>query len=264
MEEKKHSTSSLIVLMLTFSIFPLWPLISVPVTVILLFSILIALILKYRYKKIKNDLKYEKILKYLDTNWEYFWYILASNFVGMPFFYIAISGIWEVYDTIHGIVYFISLSLITLIIAIITFFRDKKRKYNLKILRVSIILIVITIIFIPLVISNMVYTTGGSPRSSCSGNLRNIGIIVTNYSTDHKGHYPQNLKMLTILGYIEALPTCTETGADYIYEISGWDSGSFTVWCPNPGKHCGSTGPKSKTASLYYTSGQGVIQVDEE
>lgn len=263
MKEKKHSTSSLIVLMLTFSVFPLWPLISVPVTVILLFSILIALILKYRYKKIKNDLKYEKILKYINTRWEYLWYFLGSNFIGMPITYFAFYLIDE-FEIIHFTIFLTSLSLITLIIASITFFRDKKRKYNLETLRVSMILIVITIIVNSWVIPNMVYSRGGYRPHPCSGMLRNIGIIVTNYSTDHKGHYPQNLNVLTTLGYIEALPTCPETGADYIYEISGWDSDSFTVWCPNPGKHCGSTGPKSKTASLYYVSGRGVTQVDEE
>ena len=98
---------------------------------------------------------------------------------------------------------------------------------------------------------------------SCSGNLRNMGIIITNYSTDHEGHYPQNLKVLVELGYIERLPTCPESDEPYILEIDGWDDDSFTVWCPNPTKHTGSMGPKSTTASLYYSAGKGVFQVDE-
>ncbi|MCK4666971.1 hypothetical protein KAU33_09490 [Candidatus Dependentiae bacterium] len=99
--------------------------------------------------------------------------------------------------------------------------------------------------------------------SSCSGNLRNLGIVVTVYSTDHKGHYPQNLEVLIMLGYIERLPRCPHSKKSYIYEIDGWDDDSFTVRCPNPEKHIGKTGPESQTAELYFTSGKGVIQKDK-
>lgn len=103
------------------------------------------------------------------------------------------------------------------------------------------------------------------PRGpGCEGNLRNLGIIITNYSTDYKGHYPQNLDVLVEHGYINELPTCPLTDKSYTYEVDGWDSEDFTVWCPNPEDHIGTSGPKSVTASLYYYSGLGVIQVDKE
>ena len=98
--------------------------------------------------------------------------------------------------------------------------------------------------------------------SSCSGNLRNLGIIITNYSTDNQGHYPQNLDVLVKRGYIEKLPSCPNSDESYIYEIDGWDDDSFTVQCPNPEGHVGSRGPRSTTVSLYFTSGKGVKQVD--
>ncbi len=126
------------------------------------------------------------------------------------------------------------------------------------------LMIVVAIIGIlaAIAIPNMIYARRKAILSSCSGNLRNIGIIVTNYSTDHKGHYPQAMAQLTTLGYIETLPVCPNSDVAYVLTIAGWDDTSFTVDCPNPSNHVGSAGPRSTTASLYYTAGAGVKQVD--
>ena len=99
--------------------------------------------------------------------------------------------------------------------------------------------------------------------TKCSGYLRSLGIIIWSYSQDHKGHYPQNLVRLKQLGYIEDLPVCPVSGKPYIYQVNGWDSPDFTVFCPNPEEHVGSSGPGSVTVSLYYVSGSGVNQVDK-
>ena len=127
------------------------------------------------------------------------------------------------------------------------------------------LMIVVAIIGIlaAIAIPNMIYARRKAILSSCSGNLRNIGIIVTNYSTDHKGHYPQAMDQLTSLGYIESLPACPNSDVAYVLTISGWDDTGFTVDCPNPTNHVGAAGPRSVTASLYYTAGAGVKQVDQ-
>ena len=129
-----------------------------------------------------------------------------------------------------------------------------------------VISILIIGVFFGIILPNMIYPRGGGMSQElqyCSGNLRNLGLIIYHYSSDHKGHYPQNLYILITNGYIEKLPTCTVTGKHYLLEIEGWDSKDFTVWCPNPEKHAGTKGPKSVTASLYYHSGEGIIQVDK-
>ncbi|MCK4666134.1 hypothetical protein KAU33_05270 [Candidatus Dependentiae bacterium] len=139
--------------------------------------------------------------------------------------------------------------------------QDKKKKY--KWLQ-WVILIFILIVYSAVGIPGMIYARKKAVLSSCSGNLRNLGIIITNYSTDQKGHYPQNLEELTKYAYIEELPVCPETGESYIYEISGWDDIGFTIWCPNSEKHVGSKGPTGRRApkSLYYSAGAGVRNVD--
>ena len=128
------------------------------------------------------------------------------------------------------------------------------------------LMIVVAIIGIlaAIAVPNMIYARRKAILSSCSGNLRNLGIIITNYSTDHKGHYPQALGELETLGYIEALPTCPSSDVTYAgaYTVAGWDSPDFTVACPNPTQHVGSSGPRSTTASLYYAAGSGVNQID--
>ncbi len=127
------------------------------------------------------------------------------------------------------------------------------------------LMIVVAIIGIlaAIAIPNMIYARRKAILSSCSGNLRNLGIVVTNYSTDHKGHYPQDLDCLVDLGYIEGLPPCPNSDVDYSYPAPGWDSTSFTIFCPNPTNHVGSAGPRSITASLYYEAGRGVTQMDQ-
>ena len=119
-------------------------------------------------------------------------------------------------------------------------------------------------ILLAYIIINTIYFRSGRRYRPppCSGNLRNLGIIITNYSTDHQGHYPQNLDVLKTLGYIEILPVCSETGNQYILQVDGWDSPDFTVFCPNPEEHTHyETGKILK--SFYYASRKGVIEVVE-
>ena len=139
----------------------------------------------------------------------------------------------------------------------------QKKKFNWGRFWFWMISLLIIGILIGIAIPNMIYMRVTPIPDSCSGNLRNLGIIITNYSTDHKGHYPQNLGILEELGYVESLPTCPSSDKNYIYMVNGWNSPDFTVWCPNPEEHVGSSGPKSVTASLYYHSGEGVNQVDK-
>ncbi len=140
---------------------------------------------------------------------------------------------------------------------------DDKKKKNWGCIIFGSIGIAIFIIMAAIAIPNMIYVYPIPNLSDCSGNLRNLGIVITNYSTDHQGHYPQNLKVLEIQGFIKILPKCPKTDEDYIYEIHGWNDEDFSVFCPNPEKHIGSAGPRSVTESLFYHSGEGVKQVDK-
>ncbi|MCK4668000.1 hypothetical protein KAU33_14695 [Candidatus Dependentiae bacterium] len=103
----------------------------------------------------------------------------------------------------------------------------------------------------------------------CTSNLRYIGIAIEEYSNDNGGHYPQNLKELVEKKYRLGDLSCPITDIEYRYEINGWDDDDFTVWCPNPNKHIGSWGLRSKTKVLYFHGGKdlkqrGVFQIDEE
>ncbi|MCK4667818.1 hypothetical protein KAU33_13760 [Candidatus Dependentiae bacterium] len=137
----------------------------------------------------------------------------------------------------------------------------QKKKFNWKRFWFWLIFLIVISLVIIIVIQNMIYARRKALLSSCSGNLRNLGIIITNYSTDHKGHYPQNLEVIETLGYIEKLPVCPVSGKSYLYYSDGWNSTDFIASCPNPQEHVGSQGPKSVTSSLYYASGRGVIAV---
>ena len=132
----------------------------------------------------------------------------------------------------------------------------KKKSKWLQWFIVIVILCVIAAIAIP----RINYERRKKILSSCSGKLRNLGLIITNYCIDQKGHYPQNLEVLTKQVYIEELPVCPLTGKSYIYDISGWDDVNFTLYCPNAEEHVGPEGPKSrmKPKSLYYSKGVGV------
>ncbi len=135
------------------------------------------------------------------------------------------------------------------------------KKFNWKRFWFWAISLFVIVLFLVIAIPNMIYEKIYRIRESCSGNLRNLGIVVTNYSTDHKGHYPQNLKVLETLGYIEKLPGCFNTGKPYLYTIDGWDDASFTIWCPNPEKHYGYQ-TNIRCSSLYYAAGSGVNRVE--
>ena len=141
---------------------------------------------------------------------------------------------------------------------------QKKKKFSWERFWIWTIIIIILGILTEMAITSTNYAREKANLSSCSRNLRNLGIIVTNYATDHKGHYPQNLEELTKYAYIEELPVCPETGESYIYEIHGWDDTTFTIWCPNAEEHVGTEGPKSrlKPKSLYYAPGTGPQAVD--
>ena len=142
--------------------------------------------------------------------------------------------------------------------------QKKKKKFSWERFWIWTIIIIILGVLTEMAITSTNYAREKARLSTCKGNLRNLGIIVTHYATDHKGHYPQNLEELTKYAYIEELPVCPETGESYIYEISGWDDIGFTIWCPNSEKHVGSKGPTGRRApkSLYYSAGAGVRNVD--
>ena len=97
---------------------------------------------------------------------------------------------------------------------------------------------------------------------SCSGNLRNMGIIITNYYKDHKKHYPQNLKVMIEQGYLETLPTCPNSDKNYILQINGWDDDDLTVWCPNPEIH-GYNYNRNDIINLYFYSREGELLGDK-
>ncbi len=138
----------------------------------------------------------------------------------------------------------------------------QKKRFNWKSFWFWLIFIIIGSLFLIIVIQNRIYARRKALLSSCSGNLRNIGIIITNYSTDHKGHYPQNLEVLFEQKYIsrdsKKYFVCPVSGKPYLYFVDGWDSNDFMISCPNPQEHVGSQGPKSVTRLLYYASGRGV------
>ncbi len=133
-----------------------------------------------------------------------------------------------------------------------------KKKINWKRFWFWLIFLIVISLLLIIYIPNRIYSRRKAVLSSCSGNLRNLGIIITNYSTDHKGHYPQNLEVLVEQKYILELPVCPVSGKSYLYYSDGWNSTDFIVSCPNPQEHVGSQGPKSVTRLLYYASGRGV------
>ncbi|MCK4666554.1 hypothetical protein KAU33_07385 [Candidatus Dependentiae bacterium] len=94
---------------------------------------------------------------------------------------------------------------------------------------------------------------------SCAGNLRNLGIILTVYSTDHKGHYPQNLNVIKDLGYIANLPKCPLCGEDYILKIDSWYSVKFEIFCPCADKHQANKKEVKKVRILKYEAARGVV-----
>ncbi|MDD3627560.1 MAG: hypothetical protein PHV06_09595 [bacterium] len=138
-----------------------------------------------------------------------------------------------------------------------------KKRFNWERFCLCVISILIIVFFLMIAIPNIIHQHQyPHPRMSCHRQLINIGIIINQYHVDNK-HYPQNLEVLIDKKYLDELPRCWVEDKPYIYQIEGWDSKDFTVWCPNPEKHAGTKGPKSVTASLYYHSGEGIIQVDK-
>ncbi|MDD3627333.1 MAG: hypothetical protein PHV06_08445 [bacterium] len=127
------------------------------------------------------------------------------------------------------------------------------KKFNAK-----RIIIIILLCFIFIIISEKAFGRTVSIFRSCKSNLRNLGLMITNYSVDHNGHYPQNLEVLEELGYITSLPTCPSSDKDYNYYVNGWDSSDFTVWCPNPEDHFDKGNLSKDIISLYFTKGKGV------
>lgn len=139
-----------------------------------------------------------------------------------------------------------------------------KKKFNWESLWFWIISIIVIVIFITMLFPGLIrFDKGARLLYSCTGNLRNIGLIITNYSTDHKGHYPQNLEILVEQKYFSELPVCPVTGESYIYEIDGWNSFNFAVRCPNPEKHKVRKKLRYLLKQLQYSSGPGVRSVSE-
>ena len=143
MEERKHSTLSLIVLMLTFSVYPLWPIVSVLTAIIIL---LFNLVLQFILKDFDDKIKYEKVQKYLYAYWRYFVSIFISCFLGYLISYLPCTFIDEHYPSNITLIYFTSLSIILLILAIFSLLRDKKRKFYIRTSKISIVLIIVLIL----------------------------------------------------------------------------------------------------------------------
>ncbi len=146
----------------------------------------------------------------------------------------------------------------------------KETEYNQKTMgnknANTIVTSVVIVILLFFCIVSMPYMLSFRRRmdlASCRGNLRSLGFIIDNYATDNDGHYPQNLDVLVELGYLEKLPVCPKTNDPYVFEISGWEDETFTIWCPNPKRHIGDSGPCSHTLLLYYEPNSKVNQVDE-
>ena len=126
-----------------------------------------------------------------------------------------------------------------------------------------IIILVFVVIFLLIAIPNIIHQQKSPhPGMSCSGQLRNLGAIIRKYY-ENNNHYPQNLEVLVEQKYLKEIPRCWIEEKPYLYQVNGWDSEDFTVSCPNPEEHVGSSGPKSITASLYYHAKEGVVQVDK-
>lgn len=124
------------------------------------------------------------------------------------------------------------------------------------------LMIVVAIIGIlaAIAIPNMLYARKKAILSSCKGNLRNLGLMVETYSTDHKGHFfaGTDCSPLVSDGYMKELPVCPINDADYDY-AGGWDSDYFTITCPAQTDHVGTGGPNSTTTSLFYRNESGVV-----
>lgn len=139
---------------------------------------------------------------------------------------------------------------------------DKKQFDWTFIIVLSIIIFLFLLIYIPKFIHEYKYSYK-QDLIRCEGNLRNLGLVIENYKTFHKGHFPQSLEVLVEQTNIGELPTCLITGKLYILKVDGWDSEDFTLSCPNPEQHVGNSDRKSETEELYFYPGKGVIQKDK-
>ncbi|MDD3627562.1 MAG: hypothetical protein PHV06_09605, partial [bacterium] len=222
------------------------------------------------FKKTLKKTSDDKNIYYLKRNLKTYQYtFLIGTILGIiiTIFLFELIEIKNSYIFDSHIFYGLYIIALLLLFISLIYHRDNRKKYSGKFFLVinSIIFIILIIIFLIFcVIPNMIYVRSGKTiLKSCSANLRNLGLMIENYASDHKGHYPQSLEVLETLGYIETkLPGCYKTGKPYKYSVDGWDSETFTVWCPNPEVHFGTSGPQSRCASLYYTSGMGTNQVD--
>jgi len=69
-----------------------------------------------------------------------------------------------------------------------------------------------------------------SPLTGCVSHLKNIGIAMEMFSSDHNGHYPKCLAEITPR-YLKTLPTCPD-GRKMSYSYVSIDSPDiYTVWC---------------------------------
>jgi type II secretory pathway pseudopilin PulG len=73
--------------------------------------------------------------------------------------------------------------------------------------------------------------------NQCQSNTKNIGTALEMYSTDHKGHYPAKIPMLSP-DYLKSIPTCASAAKDtysesysvYIAQKEG-EPDAYTFYC---------------------------------
>lgn len=87
----------------------------------------------------------------------------------------------------------------------------------------------------------------------CESHLNAIGNAIHSFKMNNNGALPRGLNDLVKAGFINEVPKCPATGNRYIYTYDPRDPRKrFIIKCPNPEKHVGKSGPKSKTKELYY------------
>ena len=97
-----------------------------------------------------------------------------------------------------------------------------------------------------------------SELDGCRANLRNLGVTVEFYATDHSGRFPKSLRQITAT-YLKTIPTCPAAQKDTYSPsyVSASAPDVFTMFCS--GKHH----PKEPQDYPRYSPGEGLISQSE-